>query len=1090
MAFLLSLFIFLAFQPAQVFQSDANLQPADSLIARNWTIKDGLPVNAVNEVIQDDDGYIWFTTYDGIVRFDGLNFKVLNRSNTPEMPQNRAVNIHHQKGVGIWVSLENGGLVLISDDGAQYFGEEQDFTRSDVTFMLEDSRGRMWFGTYQGLYKFENNLFSRVLTRDTPSQNRISYIYEAQDRSIWVATFDGLVHLEDGDVEIFDREPATVHNEFTQIISNGEGELWVGSRMGLLVLKNRKLVRPDVFEPLDGEYVTAIYKDERIRLISTDRGFYKYDGMLVQLDKYSSQYESFQHFYRDSGGRLWMLKNNGNAFLLKEDEVVRAGGIENLSDYHFNRIMEDREGNIWLTTARNGIVRVSHAQAKVIGKREGLSGNNILGLFEDSRGRFWVGTRDGGLNIIDGDQVAHIYEEEGISSNIIQTIAEDKEGNIWVGYYQEGIDKITDNNITRYNLGFGARINDVRAVHVSADSAIWLGTYGGLVKFDPVDEDHIIYTTEDGLAGNLVRYIDEAPDGSLWIATADGGVSHFKDGSFQNYTKEDGLSSNNIRSVYVDEYDSGTVWVGTEVKGLNRIRGDDIDFLGIEHGLPDHIIHYISQDQKGWLWMSSNRGVFKIKKEELNQFLDEKAANFKMVHYGQAEGMRNPECNGSFQQGGLRTSNATFWFSTQEGVAIFDVDPVSQNRVAPPVVLKDISAAGEHYSTRKADFESGVDDFQINFHAITFVSPEKTTFRYKLEGYNNEWKEVVGDRVVTYNDVPPGDYTFQVLAANNNGVWSPEPATAAIRVTPLFYQRWWFYLLLFVIVMAGYYGFSRARYRYLMKRQEKMQVVIDEQTAILRQEKEAVKEQNKIIEKQAQKLEESNQAKDRFFSIIGHDLRNPFQALVGYSSMILDSYETMNKDEVKDSLKEVQKASERLLNLVSSLLSWSSLQTEKVKPKPEKLPLHELIKKNVTLLSQSAQQKDIALKIEENESQQLYADRNMIDTILRNLISNAIKFTERGGEVTVKSYSKNDISCIEVSDTGIGMPPELVDKLMRLDKNTSRFGTENEAGSGLGLVICNDMVRLHNGSIEVESEEGNGTTFIVSIPEENFRENS
>ncbi len=785
-----------------------------------------------------------------------------------------------------------------------------------------------------------------------------------------------------------------------------------------------------------------------------------------------------------------MVRNNGNVARLQDKKAVVLNKPEELEKSHVNRITEDREGNIWVTTARNGIVRLRRSRVTVIGQQEGLSGNNIMGLFEDSRGRFWVGTRDKGLNIIDGNSITRLREKGKITSDIVHAIAEDKQGNIWVAYFQRGVQKISDSGTQTYNLGFDAGVNDVHAIHVSADSTIWLGTYGGLVKFDPEHENHTVYTKADGLAGNLVRYIDEDPAGGLWIGTGDGGVSHFHNGEFTNYTDDGGLSSNNIRSVYVDEYDPGTIWVGTENNGLNRIRDDSISFVGEQDGLPDHIIHYISQDKYGWLWMSSNTGVFRINKEELNAFLDGALSYFDMVHYGRESGMRNAECNGGFQQGGLRTSDGEFWFSTQEGVAIFDRDSALQNSTRPKVQITDIFADGRHYADQSIAFEAGVDDFQISFHALTFAMPDKLVFRYKLEGYDQNWHEVRDSRTVMYSDIPPGDYTFKVLGANNDGVWSAEAATTSISVSPLFYQRPWFYLLIVLLLGVGYYGISKVRYRYLMRRQQEMADIIDEQTAELRRERDEVKKQNQIIEEQARKLEQSNKAKDKFFSIIGHDLRNPFQALIGYCSYVLDDYESMDRDEIKESVEEIKDASQRLLNLVENLLNWASLQTDEVSPEPEWFTLDELIAKNVELFSQSARQKEISINVNNGDVQQLYADRNMINTVIRNLISNAIKFTEEGGEVMVETGSKGDQHHIKISDDGIGMSREMEENLMRLDRNTSRSGTQNETGTGLGLIICKEMTSLHDGDITVDSEKGKGTTFTITIPRNAFAENS
>ncbi len=295
MAFLLALFTLFTPQTSEFFSTTtmAGHRP-DSLVSSSWNVQDGLPVNTVNSLIQDQQGYIWFTTYDGIVRFDGLNFKVFNHSNTPQIANNRATLIYEQKGTGLWISLENSGVVLMTEQDTTHFDEKDGFTSANVMVIEEGKNGSMWFGTNQGLFKYENGTFSRVFDRKLPVQNRIVSIHEDSDGSIWVSTHDGLVHVTENETKIYNRQPGTTHNEFTAIHRTQNGELWLGTRTGLVVLKDGEFRQPERFSSVENEFVTAIYQDDEACLISTDRGLYLCSsGSLQTIASYDSQYKSY-----------------------------------------------------------------------------------------------------------------------------------------------------------------------------------------------------------------------------------------------------------------------------------------------------------------------------------------------------------------------------------------------------------------------------------------------------------------------------------------------------------------------------------------------------------------------------------------------------------------------------------------------------------------------------------------------------------------------------------------------------------------------------------------------------------------------------
>ncbi len=771
----------------------------DSLTFTNWTVEDGLPVNATNEVTQGKKGYLWITTYDGLVRFNGLDFKIYNNSNTPAFPHNRMNIIYYQKGVGLWIVMEYGGIVLKRNKTFKLYNQNNGFTDSIITSIVADSTGtgRTWIGTQKGLFVYEDNEFNNLVLGPSLRRNDIVEIYTLPEGFIWAATHDGLVKInpKNKEYKVFNL-PDNFNNIFTSVAPLKDNTYLVGtSYEGLWLLKEGRLKPHPLYKEEFYNRVFNIVRHNKSTLIASENLYLLDDNQIVRVNGVTKNgpdaFNDYHSLFKDSRGTLWMVSLDGWLAWLKNDNGHRKMvEYENPENYWFNHIYEDREGNIWVTTARSGIVQIKRKKVKTIGTSEGLSGDNIMPLFEDSRGRFWVGTRDEGLNIIDDNTITKFNSfgpGPNIASMVVHAIAEDKKGNIWAGYYINGVDKFTEKGITHYKIGEGRDINDVHAIFVSRDSTIWLGTYGGLVKFDQVDENHTVYTAEDGLAGNRIRYIDEDRLERLWIATRKG-LSMFHGESFKNYTVEDGLSDNNLRSVYVDEFEKGVVWVGTENNGLNRLtlKNGKITYVNSNDGLPNDAIHFISQDSLGWLWLSTNGGIVKIKKSDLNDYLDGQTNYYDMVVFDEGDGMRNRECNGAFQQGGLHTSEGTFWFATQEGVAIIDINPELNRKSTPPVVLNNIIAGGETFTENKIKFDPDINGFEIQFTALTYTTPRKTRYRYKLVGYDEKWHEVFDQQTVRYSGLSPGKYLFKVKAANDRGIWSEHPATATLTITPFF----------------------------------------------------------------------------------------------------------------------------------------------------------------------------------------------------------------------------------------------------------------------------------------------------------------
>lgn len=1071
------------------YQSTSPLHPSsDSLTTQSWTIDDGLPVNTVNTIIQDRKGFLWLATYDGLVRFDGENFKIFDHANTPLMPHNRTTHLHIDKNDGKWVALEYGGVLHINGNSTRFFDSDNGFTTGDIIQIKENASGTLFFNTSQGLYSFKDGSFSLIFDGKNKLQQQIRDFLYADNGIIWLATRDGLIELDtqNNTQKAYTIDGGSLNNDFYSIHETSNGEMLVGTRGGLYVLKNGSLQMPTSYLNTSNTLVSYIYEDDQVLLISTSNGIFKINNGTTQFIVGSNELNNvFKTFFRDSQGTLWMIGKKGALATLKGQTIQEFHGV----DYFITNIYEDREQNIWLASVQGGLIMLRRSLVKTIGVPEGLSGDNILALYKDSQNRFWVSARSNWLNMIENGKVKQ-FPKSDINSNTILSIEEDQQGAMLFGTLRTGIFRLENGQLINYPISNDIDKNTIRAIFSSSADSIWLGTYNGLLLLNSQLQLLQEYNTANGLSGNKIRYITETQDGTLLVATMSNGLDAIKNGTIKNYSVKDGLSSNNIRSIYVDEDKPNTLWVGTENNGLNRIQDESIHYLTEKDGLPDDNIHWISQDSQGWLWISTNIGIAQLHKDNVNSYLNGETNAYRQIHYGKKEGMRNPEGNGAFQEAGIRNDNDEFWFATQEGVAIIKAGAVNQQVYEPHVLIREIVAGNQVFNGDNLEFEPEINALQIYFNGISFSYPEHTRFRYKIEELHSSWIDIGTQKELLISDLAPNTYTLVLQASNIAGKWSPHTSSLTFTITPRFYQHWWFYALVIGGLWALIHFIISIRYKRLILKQEQLESVIKEQTEEIRKEKNEVEAQNVLIQKQSKELEESNRTKDKFFSIIAHDLRNPFQGILGFSELLIDKADTIKRSKLKESLEHIQKSSKSLFTLTENLLNWASLNTGKITPKPILIDLQKVLHDSAELFEDLAQQKGITIQVNAPKQLEILADPNMIKTVIRNLLSNAIKFTPKYGTVTLSLHSEHQHYIIEVQDTGIGMSDKMINEVLLLEVNTSRDGTNQEKGTGLGLLICKEMVELHHGEISIHSENGKGTRFSLRFPSEGLYKES
>ncbi len=457
------------------------------------------------------------------------------------------------------------------------------------------------------------------------------------------------------------------------------------------------------------------------------------------------------------------------------------------------------------------------------------------------------------------------------------------------------------------------------------------------------------------------------------------------------------------------------------------------------------------------------------------------------------------------------------FFGSIKGVNIFNPDELKINRQIPHVVLSNFklfyddvleyspgSVLKKHISqsdTIVLKYKQNIITFE--FTALNMIQPEKNQYAYMMEGFDSKWNKAGTKREATYTNLNPGKYTFRVKASNNDGIWNETGTSIFIRVKPPWYRTWLFYIITAFSVLGLFTLFFFVRTAQLRKQKDLLARKVKERTRELSEKNEELKaqaedlnntnalmeERQQLIEEQSQMLEEANDelkklntSKDKFFSIIAHDLRGPFQNILGFSEILAESFENMDDMQKKEIAYNINISSKKVFNLLENLLKWAASQTKNISFKPKILNIEDIINESIHILSDVAKHKKIEIRYKKSVVHQVFADKEMVKTVIRNLLGNALKFTLSGGLVEIDVTETNHQACISVKDDGIGMDKKYLKNLFSIENMVSRPGTEDEKGSGLGLVLCKEFVEKNGGNLTVDSSKGKGSRFSFTLP--------
>ncbi|MBU1011446.1 MAG: hypothetical protein KKG99_00450 [Bacteroidetes bacterium] len=1072
-----------------------------SLKFHQYTIKDGLSQSTVRGIVQDKYGFIWVGTQDGLNRFDGNEFKIFK--NDPKNPHsisdNYIINIYQDSDNDLWIGTQLGlsRYDFESERFIKYSVEDQKghlISENTINVIAEskETQGLLWLGTKQDLISFnkKTNQFTKYIlpyTNSLKKDHPINSIYEAPSEVgiLWIGTTDELFRfdIKTGSFEHYNTEEGLSNNTVNYIYEDSQKNLWIGTNDGLNNL-NRITKKITVYKNIPG-------------------------------DPNSLGSNFIQNIFEDSRHNLWIGTVGGGLNLFDRNTqrftswINQPGNPMSISNNNVWNVFEDQSGILWVTSGGNGLNKINPNYNNFgyyyhdPNNPKSLIGNTIRSIIVDSNNLLWVGTTTG-ISIIDRnkDIFTHLLHQpdnkNSISSNQIRVLSQDKNGFIWIGTRDGGLDRYDPISKTfrHYKMDVdnpnSISSNNIISIYHDEDGTLWIGTIaGGLNHFNPKTEifKHYFYDKDDSNSINDNNVFSVIGDkyGNIWLGTTSG-VARLNPSTdtFKRYIANpadtNSLSHHFILGLTEDHL--GNIWIGTYGGGLNRLdpKTDQFTRYTESDGLPNNSVYIAIEDENNNLWMSTNNGISK---------LDPMKGIF--TNYDIEDGIQESEFNAMAY---YKSTSGEIYMGGINGLNIFNPKTIIHNSHIPPVVINDFQIFNKSVSPNDSingytiltksilETESIIlthreNVFSFSFATLDFTNPEKNEFAYILENFDTEWNNVGTRRYVTYTDLPAGKYTFRVIGSSSAGIWNDIGKSIKILIKPPWWETKIFYFTTFLLFVMFLVLFIRLRLRKLKNEKIKLENNVKERTR-------EIQNKNISLEQKQIELKEANATKDKFFSIMAHDLRNPFNVILGYADILNSEYDDYNDLERKRMIQEINKSSQLTFDLLENLLTWSRSQSGKIQIDKTTLNLKSHVLNSIEPSLSNANVKNILTTTEIPENIEIEADKFTIETVIRNLYSNAIKFTPDNGQVKISAIETQNKTKIMIQDNGIGMNKESIDKLFRIDINSSTPGTNNERGTGLGLILCKEFIEMNNGDIQVESKIGKGSKFTISLPKKDI----
>ena len=1046
--------------------------------------RQGLSQSTVSCILQDSFGLVWIGTQDGLNRFDGHGFEVYRR--IPRDPNSLPDN--------------------------------------DVKALLEDPTGDLWVGTVGGLARWRRGSDDFEIFRNDPedpnslASNLVLGLHRDRWGSLWVATSDaGLDRFDPktGTFRHFRNDPeqaASLSDDRTRVVTSDRiGNLWVGTFGGLDLFNPETddflhfRHRPDDPTSLSNDEVLAVHEDSRGDLwVGTSDGLNRFDPVRRQFERFlhssdpdNSPAESrIRTLLSAEPDGLWVGTDGGLDRLELGSDPIRVvryrhdpADPNSLSHDLILALHRDRAGLVWIGTFGGGInlwnpITWSFAQRDADPQIQG----SILAFSEDSSGNLWIGTMGDGLYRTAPSQsrrerfLARQGDPTSLPEDRITALLHDRRGDLWVGTVNGGLARKRSaastfevfENDPDDPSSLGA--DGVMSLFEDRSGRLWIGTFGaGLDRFDPSTGGFLHHRPEPedphSISGGRIATIVQGQGETLWIGEHGSGLNRFDptSGRFEHFRHDpddlESLGHDKVSSLLFDR--RGTLWIGTLGGGLNQLENPDDDgprrfrLLSRQEGLPSDLIYGLREETSGALWISTNKGLARLD-----------PSNLSIRTYDFRHGLSNHEFNLGAH---FRSSTGELYFGGLDGYDVFLPSELPGSAPPPPVVLTNIFESGQPVSLGTAPervdeitFRHDDDVVAFEFAALDYAAPSQNRYRYRLDGLTDDWIDAGGFRRATFTNLEPGGYTLRVQGSNADGAWNDDGLVVAVTVLPPPWRTPVAYALygLLAVLLGGLAHLSDRRRKQRSRALQR------------------ARETAEMASRARQAAESASRAKGEFLANMSHEIRTPMNGVIGMTSLLLDSEVSPRQ---RQYLETIRTSGEALLAILNDILDFSKIESRQLVI--EKLPfdLRQSIEDALDLIAPTAAQKglDLAYWIEPGAPEMLMGDATRTRQILMNLLANGVKFTHSGEViVTLDARPLGDGNVevgLAVRDSGIGIPPEKVDRLFRPFSQVDASTTRQYGGTGLGLAICKHLSELMGGRISVESKEGKGSTFRFSL---------
>lgn len=1032
-------------------------RPVTSYLIETWKVENGLPQNTVKSIVQTPDTYLWLTTHEGLVRFNGVNFTVFDS--------------HSDAGI----LTDSFHPLLVDRDGAVWAG----------------SNGA-------GVYRLHNGGLTHISEREGLPFSFIRHIAQTPDRSVWIGTLGGGLAIRTGEsIKTLDTRNGLASNLIYHITPMPDGTVWVGTSAGISVVREGAVIDHPISRLTKGLFINDLLprKDGSVWVASsTGILIYHPDGNQWLGTRDGLNNQSVTVLFEDLTGSVWIGGPSGvNRFYRgKMESLTRKNGLSHDNIWCF---FQDHEGNLWIGTT-NGLNRLSSRRFSGLTESTGLTNDFIRSVFEDSQGDVWIGTDGGGVNQVTSKGITIINRQKGLADDRVFSFAEESDGAIWIGT-GGGVSRYQRGKLTTWGRESVPGSGVVMAIAEGPDGSMYFGTAGnGLLKLTG-KTFHTIELNRPTVT-NFIRCLLLDRQKTFWVGTNGNGLYTLRDDRLYPALIPGFDTTTVVYSLYQDS--TGTLWAGTS-SGLARIQNGTAVMMSEAEGLMDNLVLQIIDDGAGYFWLTCNKGPYRVEVKQLIAVADGMLQKVDYRRFDKSDGLRSMQCNGGSSPAGIRRSNGEIWIPTSEGVVIANLGDLKTVFPLPVVTIEEILIDGKPVPYQSPlELTPGWNRMEIRYVGINYHAPEKVTYRYFLDGYDRDWLDAGNRNSTWFTNLPAGEYVFRVTAANPDGILNPVGSSLHIVISPRFFETSWFNFLIVSFLVGLLYFLYKRRIRRVKANEKRLRQIVKEQTAWLEVEKdqaerarreaeyqrEVAEQSSRIIEAQNQKIIEIDKAKSAFFSNISHEFRTPLTLTIGPLEHALNGGYGSVPPALKEQMDMMLRNSRRLLRLINQLLDVARMDSGKTVLQASEGNLSAFLRELISAFQPYAARKSIHLDfLTESDPLMIWFDRDKLDKVFYNLLSNAFKFTPDGGSIIIQAKTSHMTETgqidIQVSDTGVGIPEADLPHIFERFRQSGSVSVVGTAGSGIGLSMVKDYIELHGGSVGVVSKPGSGTTFSLHL---------